>query len=234
MLEAYVRRIGIYDADLDHEVFYEGRLSAYPGLERQVLVETTPFEGAGLWVDEIEHAGNQSSSSEEVDEVDRIVDSLLHPAARWIDSHGTARPLTANDVLVVTPYNAQVALLEERLGSKGVRVGTVDRFQGQEAPVVIYAMTTSVPEDAPHGMEFLYSLNRLNVATSRARWACILVASPACSHPTVKPPGKCNLPMRFAAMSNLLRPWLGPEGFGEAIGASVFGKSVGYSPGTAP
>jgi superfamily I DNA and/or RNA helicase len=71
--------------------------------------------------------------------------------------------MTAEDVLVVAPYNSQVALLEERLESKGVRVGTVDRFQGQ-APVVIYSMTTSAPEDAPHGMEFLYSLNRLNVA----------------------------------------------------------------------
>ena len=69
--------------------------------------------------------------------------------------------------------------LTERLAARGVPVGTVDKFQGQEAPVVIYSMATSRPEDAPRGMEFLYSLNRLNVATSRARCAAIVVASPA-------------------------------------------------------
>ena len=101
--------------------------------------------------------------------------------------------MTADDVLVVAPYNSQVALLEERLGSKGVRAGTVDKFQGQEAPVVIYSMTTSAPEDAPHGMEFLYSLNRLNVATSRARCACILVANPRLFEPECKTPRQMQL-----------------------------------------
>ena len=101
--------------------------------------------------------------------------------------------MTADDVLVVAPYNSQVALLEERLGPKGIRAGTVDRFQGQEAPVVIYSMTTSVPEDAPHGMEFLYSLNRLNVATSRARCACILVANPRLFEPECKTPRQMQL-----------------------------------------
>ena len=65
----------------------------------------------------------------------------------------------------------------ERLPA-GARVGTVDKFQGKEAPVVIYSMATSRPEDAPRGMEFLYSLNRLNVATSRARCAVVSVANP--------------------------------------------------------
>jgi uncharacterized protein len=100
--------------------------------------------------------------------------------------------MTADNVLVVAPYNSQVALLEERLGPT-VRAGTVDKFQGQEAPVVIYSMTTSVPEDAPHGMEFLYSLNRLNVATSRARCACILVANPRLFEPECKTPRQMKL-----------------------------------------
>jgi uncharacterized protein len=82
-------------------------------------------------------------------------------------------------VLVVSPYNAQVNRLTDRLASMGARGGTVDTFQGQAAPGVIYSMATSRPEDAPRGMEFLYSLNRLNVATSRARCSAILVASPA-------------------------------------------------------
>jgi len=149
------------------EVFYEGRLHAHAGLEHQVLVGTAPLEGAGLWVYAVLHDGNQNSSIEEVDAIDRILSSLLRSGAQWIDRDGATQPMTSDDVLVVAPYNSQVALLEERLGLKGVRAGTVDKFQGQEAPVVIYSMTTSAPEDAPHGMEFLYSLNRLNVATSR-------------------------------------------------------------------
>jgi superfamily I DNA and/or RNA helicase len=82
---------------------------------------------------------------------------------------------------VIAPYNAHVDLIKERLADVGfsdARVGTVDRFQGQEAVVSIYAMGSSSAEDAPRGMEFLYSLNRLNVATSRARCAAIVVASP--------------------------------------------------------
>ena len=80
-------------------------------------------------------------------------------------------------MLVVAPYNAQVAEIARALPT--ARAGTVDKFQGQEAPVSIYSMATSAPEDAPRGMEFLYSLNRLNVATSRARCLAAVVASPA-------------------------------------------------------
>ena len=84
--------------------------------------------------------------------------------------------LTESDVLVITPYNAQVRAITEAL--PGFRIGTVDKFQGQEAPISIYSMATSSSEEAPHGMEFLYSLNRLNVATSRARCLAVVVASP--------------------------------------------------------
>ena len=101
--------------------------------------------------------------------------------------------MPAEDILVVAPYNSQVALLEQHLGPRGIRVGTVDKFQGQEAPVLVYSVTTSVPEDAPHGMEFLYSLNRLNVATSRARCACILVANPTIFEPDCKTPRQMQL-----------------------------------------
>jgi PAS domain S-box-containing protein len=106
---------------------------------------------------------------------------------------GTSKPMTPSDILVVAPYNAHVALLGEKLAPKGVRVGTVDRFQGQQAPVVIYSMATSTPEDAPRGMEFLYSLNRLNVGTSRAQCACILVASPRLFEPECKSPRQMQL-----------------------------------------
>jgi uncharacterized protein len=175
------------------EVFYERRLRSHPGLERQVLVGAEPFEGAGLWVVGVDHDGNQNSSREEVDAVDRIVTALLRSGSRWVDGDAVAHAMTPNDVLVVAPYNAHVTLLAERLAPRGIRVGTVDKFQGQEAPVVIYSMATSTPEEAPRGMEFLYSLNRLNVATSRARCACVLVASPRLFEPECKTPHQMRL-----------------------------------------
>jgi hypothetical protein len=94
-------------------------------------------------------------------------------------------------VLIIAPYNAQVFELQAR--PPGARIGTVDKFQGQEAPVVIYSLTTSTQADAPHGMEFLYSLNRLNVATSRARCVCILVASPDVFEPDCRTPRQIQL-----------------------------------------
>ena len=94
----------------------------------------------------------------------------------WADRDGE-RELTLGDILVVAPYNDHVALLRNHL-PHGARVGTVDKFQGQEAPVVIYSMATSSPDEAPHGADFLFSLNRLNVAMSRAKGLAIMVCSP--------------------------------------------------------
>ena len=86
------------------------------------------------------------------------------------------RTIGLDDILIIAPYNAQVFELQERI--PGGRIGTVDKFQGQAAPIVIYSITTSSHADAPRGMEFLYSANRLNVATSRAKCVCVLVGSP--------------------------------------------------------
>src|SRR5207244_4103584 len=113
-----------------------------------------------------EHQGNTTAAAEEVAEIRALLGELLETGA-WIDAEARRRPLTLDDLLIVAPYNAQVADLVRAL-PRGARVGTVDRFQGQQAPIVIVSMTTSAPEDAPRGMEFLYSLDRLNVATSRA------------------------------------------------------------------
>jgi hypothetical protein len=110
------------------------------------------------------------------------VRGLLDANATWTDRHGAVRPMTIDDVVIVAPYNAHVAEIERAFaaaGMPGAFVGTVDRFQGQERPVSVYAMGSSTPEDAPRGMEFLYSRNRLNVATSRARCVAALVCSPA-------------------------------------------------------
>jgi AAA domain-containing protein len=96
--------------------------------------------------------GNQNSSLEEADVIHNIVDRLIRPEARWIDGEGVERALAPTDILIIAPYNSQVSRLIERIGSDSARIGTVDKFQGQEAPVAIYSMATSVPEDAPRGM----------------------------------------------------------------------------------
>jgi uncharacterized protein len=105
--------------------------------------------------------------------------------------------MTTADVLVVSPYNVQVSRLQERLerdfAGAVPEVGTVDKFQGREASVVIYSMATSLPEDAPRGLEFLFSLNRLNVATSRARCASVIVASPRLFEPDCTSPRQMQL-----------------------------------------
>jgi uncharacterized protein len=155
-------------------------------LERQRLTGVGEFAGSGLWVIDVDHDGNRNSSAEEVEVVANLVAKLTAPGAQWIDEEGNPAQMTNEDILVVAPYNAHVSRLAERLMGTGVRVGTVDKFQGQEAPVVIYSMATSRPEDAPRGMEFLYSLNRLNVATSRARCAVFIVGEPAPSSLSVE------------------------------------------------
>jgi len=186
------------------ELFYEGRLQAQHGLERQIIRGNVPCSGAGLWFLPAEHQGNRNEAREEALVVDHLVQRLLHDGAKWVDKEGRAHPLTLHDVLVVAPYNAQVAALVETL-PQGARVGTVDKFQGQEAPLVIYSMASSSPEDAPRGMEFLYSLSRLNVATSRARCGCVLVGSPKLFEPDCRTPRQIRLANAFCRYLELAR-----------------------------
>ena len=142
------------------EEFYEGRLRPDP----VCATRTTPL-GTGLRFLPVEHAGRRQDSPEEAAAIEAELARLR------------AAGVAAADVLVVAPYNAQVNLLRERLPAD-VRVGTVDKFQGQEAPVVFYSMASSSGEDIPRGLEFLLSRNRLNVAISRAQCLAYLVASP--------------------------------------------------------
>jgi len=173
------------------ELFYEGRLTWRTGLELQKVTWPDNFGNAGLWFVPVEHTGNQSSSNEEAALIEHLVAELTHSGVTWTNMKGEQHPVTLNDILIVSPYNAQVFNLAARMPK--ARIGTVDKFQGQEAPVVIYSMATSSPEDAPRGMEFLYSINRFNVATSRARCACFLVASPKLMEPECKTPRQMKL-----------------------------------------
>jgi len=157
------------------EVSYEGKLGSQEGLERQVVDGDDLLGGAGLRYVPVPHSGNTTSSVEEAEAVARLIERVL--GRRWTDADGKSSALGASDVLVVTPYNAQVAEIRKCV-PEGVRVGTVDKFQGQEAPVTIYSMASSTAEDAPRGMEFLYDLHRLNVAVSRAKSISVVVCSP--------------------------------------------------------
>ena len=171
---------------LTSELHYDGLLESRKGLERQALHGETPFAGSGLYHVSVQHEGNQSSSPEEVEAVVSVVASLRRPGLSWMDGDGVEHALELDDILIVAPYNAQISALRKAL--PGMRIGTVDKFQGQEAPVVVYSMTSSSPEEAPRGLSFLYNPNRLNVATSRARCVVILVSSPVLFEPDCRSP----------------------------------------------
>jgi uncharacterized protein len=174
------------------QVFYEDRLTSRSHVGSRVIAGHPWISGAGLWFVPVVHEANRNSSDEEVEVIAGIVESLLGPCVTRFRSESNIGRMELKDILVVAPYNAQVSDLLARL-PEGARVGTVDKFQGQEAPVVIYSLTTSTPEDAPRGMEFLYSLNRLNVATSRAESAVIVVGSPRLFEPDCKTPRQMQL-----------------------------------------
>ena len=152
---------------------YEGRLHSHECTAARRLAGYRP----GVRTLTVGHHGNSTESPEEAETIVAEIDQLL--GTPWTDEHGT-RALTASDVLVLAPYNAQVALLRQRLtaaGLGGVRVGTVDKFQGGQAPVVFVSMTASSADVVPRGISFLLNRNRLNVAISRAQYAAVIVRS---------------------------------------------------------
>ena len=145
--------------------FYDGKLGGVDGLGRQEILGWA----SGLRLVEVPHQGNTNASPEEAREVARLAAQLT--GRTWHDKNGTERSMEPTDILIITPYNAQIRAIQTALtasGQSGFRVGTVDKFQGQEAPVVIYSMATSSADQAPRGLDFLYDPHRLNVATSRA------------------------------------------------------------------
>lgn len=167
------------------ELYYDEQLHSHP------VAASRHLDGleAGLHVVTLDHAHRTVDCPEESAEVVAQLEALL--ARPWTDG-GRTRPLTGSDVLVVAAYNAQVQRLTHDLAAAGlseVRVGTVDKFQGQEAAVVLISLATSSAQDAPRGLEFLLSANRLNVAISRGQWASILVRSRALTRCLPPEPG---------------------------------------------
>lgn len=183
------------------EVFYEAKLHSRPGLEVQVLEPAAGLGASGLRYLAVDHRGNQNCSPEEAGAVTELVERVVKSAANWTDLKLGTQRITLNDVLVITPYNAQVFEIQKRL--PGARVGTVDKFQGQEAAIAIYSLATSSHADAPRGMEFLYSLNRLNVATSRAKCVSVLVAAPGVFEFECRTPRQMQLANAFCRFQEL-------------------------------
>jgi len=166
------------------ELFYDGRLEASRGNAANAIQWGRPFLSAsggkalperGLVFEPVHHSGCSVTSEAEIERIEQIVAALL--GGSYCHARGNGR-LSEEEILVIAPYNVQVNRLRQRLEGKA-RVGTVDKFQGQEAPVAILSLTASSGEDAPRGLGFLLSPNRLNVAISRAQCLSIVVGSPA-------------------------------------------------------
>lgn len=153
---------------------YEGRLTSHPDTACQAVSGTSFREAGAYWVP-VPHEGNAQISSEEVAAIQAATSELLR--GTWTEKDGTSRPMRHTDIIVVAPYNAQVNALRDALPD-GIRVGTVDKFQGQEAPVCLVSMTASSAEETSRGMEFLFSLNRINVAVSRAKGLSLVFGAP--------------------------------------------------------
>jgi len=161
------------------EAVYDGRIRSLAGLDTQSLLHygapTKDIPSAGITCHLIDHDDSVQRSDEEAEHVRELYQRILK--LRYRDRHGKEHAFAPDNILVVSPYNMQVNNLKRVLGNEA-RVGTVDKFQGQEAEVVIVSMATSSPEEIPRGIDFLYSQNRLNVSLSRARICSILVMSP--------------------------------------------------------
>jgi uncharacterized protein len=154
---------------------YDGRLVSADHCARRVIIDADGHQQAGIRWHPVEHVGNKLNSVEEVDAIRAIVRGF--EGATRVAKDGTVVPLAPGDVMVVAPYNSQVNDLRAALPD--CRVGTVDKYQGLEAPIVIVSLTASSSDDVPRGLEFLLSTNRLNVAVSRAQSLCIIVGSPS-------------------------------------------------------
>jgi superfamily I DNA and/or RNA helicase len=132
------------------------------------------------------------------------VNEVLESGATWVDRDGSEKLVTSEEIVIITPYNAQVFEIQQRL--PGARAGTVDKFQGQEAAIAIYSTATSSHADAPRGMEFRYSLNRLNVARSRAKCISIMVSSPELFEAECRTPRQMQLANAFSRYLELAEP----------------------------
>jgi uncharacterized protein len=167
------------------EIVYEGKLQADDDNRHQAIVIQSPTlitKQNGILPIMVKHSGNTQSSEEEVEQIKAIIAELK--TGQFINKEQQAETITDKSILIVAPYNMQVNLLKEKLGPD-YQIGTIDKFQGQEAPVVIISMAVSDVDDSPRGLDFIFDKNRLNVAISRAKALAIVVANQGLNNCTV-------------------------------------------------
>ncbi|MHB2165640.1 TM0106 family RecB-like putative nuclease [Alsobacter sp. R-9] len=194
------------------EQVYEGRLESHPDTQRQSVTGTSFPTAGAFWVP-VDHEGNAQVSPEEVEAIRAACEDLLK--GRWTDKDGATRPMKPEDIIVVAPYNAQVNALRAALPD-AIRVGTVDKFQGQEAPVCLVSMTASSAEETSRGLEFLLSLNRINVAISRAKALALCFGAPRLRETSCATVEQMRLVNALCGMQALGQEWLEPSSTGES------------------
>ena len=197
------------------DLVYEGKLYSdkQTALQSIVLNENhLNLHNNGIQFIAVEHQYNTQASIEEVDKIKDILEQL--EASKVIDNQGIERPFTKKDVLVVAPYNMQVELLKSNLDAE-YQIGTIDKFQGKEAQVVIISMASSLAEESARGIDFLFDVNRLNVAVSRAKALAIIIASPELTKTRASNPEQAK---KVAAFFNLIG---GNQTYDQKVSSSV-------------
>lgn len=183
------------------EMFYQNKLQTEAN-NLNIRIDSPVLQsGAGIYVMRVAHLGNVNSAVEEVEQIVALVEQLCNGQSIWTNKQGESTPIGREHIKIISPYNAQVSMLKASLSD--MEIGTVDKFQGQEAPIVIQSMATSLPEDAPRGMDFLYSSNRLNVAVSRAQGAFIWVGSEKLLQPECHSPKQMQLANAFCRLAEI-------------------------------
>ncbi|NRB38348.1 MAG: TM0106 family RecB-like putative nuclease [Pseudomonadales bacterium] len=166
---------------------YEGKLHSHPGNDAQIVKRPADYslvgKEAGVIIVDVEHEGNSQASDEEVAKILELTDEII--GRTFVAKDGSERLIDFSDILFVAPYNHQVNKLKLALGDDA-QVGSVDKFQGQEAPIVILSMCASDANDSPRGLDFLFDKHRLNVAISRAQSLAIVVANPKLKYTKAK------------------------------------------------
>jgi uncharacterized protein len=171
------------------EHIYEGKLESYPSNDKRIIDVPSGYEGplnidAGVLFVPVEHEGNTQASDEEVAAIQKLANSLIGRAFHTGQSSPEIRPIDWNDILFVAPYNHQVSKLRLALGEQA-KVGSVDKFQGQEAPIVFLSMCASDANESPRGLDFLFDKHRINVAISRAQSLAVVIGNPSIGKATV-------------------------------------------------
>ena len=186
----------------DH--IYEGKLHPHPDNDIRVIDVPADYEGplnmnAGVLFIPVEHEGNTQASEEEVGKIKELADALIGRSFHTGLNHPRERAIGWDDILFVAPYNHQVSKLRSALGEQA-KVGSVDKFQGQEAPVVVLSMCASDASESPRGMDFLLDKHRLNVAISRAQTLAVVVGNPRLAQTSVNRVDQLKLVSLFSSI----------------------------------